>query len=281
MLDVLNDNHTLISQIVRVLHERADSGKIYLDYDLNPQTSAGVLLLLGPGHNNTHQTEEPCLILNKRSMKVRQPGDLCFPGGSIMPRLDSILAKLFSLPITSLGRWQFWCQWKQNSRAAADSLALLWATGLRESLEEMRLNPFGAQFLGPLRPQNLVMFQRKIFPIVAWIQRQKRFFPNWEVDRIIYLPLRKLLDPANYRCYRLGLNIPGSADHSDSTRDYPCFLIQNKNDTEILWGATYRITTVFLEYMFGFKPPGLENLSVVEGSLDRIYLTGNRAGRIE
>ncbi len=277
MQEILNDNSALIAHIIRLLHEKADAGKIYEDHEINPQTSAGVLMLLGPGHNNTHQTDEPCLILNKRSMKVRQPGDLCFPGGSITSGLDPLLAKIFALPISSLGRWQFWNEWKKDHREAANSLALLWATGLRESLEEMRLNPFGLKFLGPMPPQNLVMFQRKIYPLVAWIQRQKRFFPNWEVDKIIYIPLRKLLDPANYRRYRIAMNIPGSGDASKTTRDYPCFQIQNNSRIEILWGATYRITTVFLEYMFRFQPPGLENLPVVEGVLDRTYLTGEKS----
>ena len=276
MPEILNNQTALISHIVRVLHERSDAARIYTDNELNPQTSAGVLLLLGPGHNNTHHSDEPCLILNKRSIKVRQPGDLCFPGGSITPRIDSLLAKLFSLPITSLGRWPCWLQWKHDHPAEAGSLALLWATGLRESLEEMRLNPFGAKFLGPLPPQNLVMFQRKIYPVAAWIQRQKRFFPNWEVEKIIYIPLRKLLDPANYRCYRLTVKFPGDSDASKSTRDYPCFRIQNKNGIEFLWGATFNITTVFMEYIFGFKPPGLENLPVVEGALDPSYLTGRK-----
>ena len=276
MLEILNDQNALISHTVRVLHEQTDAAKIYTDNELNPQTSASVLLLLGPGHNNTHQADEPCLILNKRSAKVRQPGDLCFPGGSITPRIDSLMAKIFSLPLIFLGRWQYWLRWKRAHPATAGMLALLWAAGLRESLEEMRLNPFGAIFLGPLPPQNLVMFRRKIYPVVAWIPRQKRFFPNWEVEKIIYIPLRTLLEPANYRCYRLGMKFPGDGDALKTTRDYPCFRIQNNSQTEILWGATYRITTVFLEYMFGFQPPGLENLPIVEGTLDQTYLTGEK-----
>jgi hypothetical protein len=58
------------------------------------------------------------------------------------------------------------------------------------------------------------------------------------------------------------------------TRDYPCFRFQNNSDIEILWGATFRITTVFMEYVFGFKPPDLETLPVIKGSLDQSYLTG-------
>ena len=274
MLQILNDKTALIRHIIRVLHERADAKKVFTDSELDRQTGAGVLLLLGAGINKKSKSGEPCLILNKRSLKVRQPGDLCFPGGSITPRLDAPLAKLFSLPFTSLGRWQYWSQWKRAHPQAARLLALLWATGLRESLEEMRLNPFGAKFLGPMPPQNLVMFQRKIYPMVSWIQRQKRFFPNWEVEKILYIPLRELLDPANYSRYRLRMKFPANAEPSNLTRDYPCFRFQNNSDIEILWGATFRITTVFMEYVFGFKPPDLETLPVIKGSLDQSYLTG-------
>jgi 8-oxo-dGTP pyrophosphatase MutT (NUDIX family) len=276
MLEILNDKTALIGHIIRRLHERADAKKIFLDNEVNRQTSAVVLLLLGPGVNKKNKSGEPCLILNKRSLKVRQPGDLCFPGGSVTPGLDSPLARLFSLPITSLGRWKYWSQWKNAHPQTARFLALFWATGLRESFEEMRLNPFGVKFLGPLPPQALVMFQRVIYPMVAWVQRQKRFFPNWEVDKIVYIPLRDLLNPANYRRYRLSIQTRANEPSSNLGQEYPCFYFQTDSDTEILWGATYRIATLFMEYIFGFKPPGLETLPVVEGSLDHTYLTGQK-----
>ena len=276
MLQILNDKNALIRHIIRMLHERAEADKLFSDNEVNRQTSAGVLLLLGAGGNPTCKSGEPCLILNKRSSKVKQPGDLCFPGGSIAPRLDSLLAKLFSLPMTSLGSWQYWSQWKHAQPQAARSLALLWATGLRESMEEMRLNPLGAKILGPMPPHNLVMFERRIFPIAAWIQRQKRFFPNWEVEKILYIPLRKLLDPANYRRYRLRMRIPADAQPSNLIRDYPCFRFQTGSHSDILWGATYRITTLFMEYVFGFKPPNFETLSIIEGRLVQNYLTGQK-----
>jgi hypothetical protein len=276
MLPILNDKTALIRRIIRRLHERTDAAKVFSDYEMNRQTGASVLLLLGLERGKKNRSGKPCLILNKRSLKVRQPGDLCFPGGSITPRLDAPLAKLFSLPITSLGRWRYWSHWKRVHPQTARLLALLWATGLREGLEEMRLNPFGAKFLGPLPPQNLVMFQRKIYPMVTWVQRQQRFFPNWEVEKILYIPLQELLDSANYRCYRLHMKIPAEADPSNLTRDYPCFRFQNSSGIEILWGATFRITALFLEYIFHFQPPALETLPVMEGCLDQNYLTGQK-----
>lgn len=276
MQQLLANDTTLIQHIIQVLNFQTGQNNIFVDQSVDPAAAAGVLLLLGPRENSHQNNSEPCLILNKRSLKVRQPGDLCFPGGSVTPRLDSHLAKLFSLPLTGLGRWKYWPQWKQAHPQTARFLSLFWATGLRESFEEMRLNPFGVKFLGPLPPQPLVMFRRVIYPMVAWVQRQKRFFPNWEVEKIVYIPLQDLLDAAKYRRYRLCIKTGGNEQPSNSGQDYPCFYFQTDSDTEILWGATYRITTLFMEYIFGFKPPKLETLPVVEGRLDQAYLTGYR-----
>ena len=67
----------------------------------------------------------------------------------------------------------------------------------------MRLNPLGIQFLGPLPSESLVMFHRVLYPMVGWIARQRHFFPNWEVEKIIRVPLEDLLQPENYACYRI------------------------------------------------------------------------------
>jgi hypothetical protein len=273
MLDILKDKTALIRHIMGTLHEKVEPHEIFSDDDFNRQKSAGVLLLLGPGPNGQHVSGEPCLILNKRSLKVKQPRDLCFPGGSIAPRFDATLATLFALPIASLGRWPYWSRWKHDEPRAAKSLALLWATGLRESLEEMRLNPFGVKFLGPLPPQNLIMFRRRIYPLAGWVQNQKRFSPNWEVEKIIYIPLRELLNPTGYGRYRLKMQLTDDKNSSTSTRDFPCFQFRDNGVLEILWGATFRITALFLEYIFEFKPPDPETLPVIEGRLDRTYLS--------
>ena len=82
-------------------------------------------------------------------------------------------------------------------------MALLFATSLRESFEEMRLNPMGVKFLGPMPSTSLVMFRRVIYPLVGWLKRQKHFFPNWEVEKMVYIPLEELLRGERYACYRI------------------------------------------------------------------------------
>ncbi len=273
--ELLKDRSGLIDHITRTLGEQLGRETYFSNYDVEWDTSAGVIMLLRYKSTEIEGSAGPCVVLNKRSLKVRQPGDLCFPGGSMAPLIDPCLAGLFSLPMSSLGRWPYWKNWRQSHRRLAKSLAILLATGLRESFEEMRLNPWGVRFLGPLPPQSLVMFKRTIYPMVGWIRRQKRFFPNWEVEKVVHLPLKDLLNPSYYGRYRLQFgNHPGRP--SAPSRDYPCFRLQAPNDGEILWGATYRITLGFLKLVFGFEPPTLETLAVVEGVLDETYLTGSK-----
>ncbi|MEE4262901.1 MAG: CoA pyrophosphatase [Desulfobacteraceae bacterium] len=269
---LLEDRSRLLHHITDCLGDRRIQDKIFSNREIEWQTSAGVVMLLGPKPSCADGGAEPCVVLNKRSLKVKQSGDLCFPGGSIAPRIDPYLARLFSLPFTSLGRWPYWQNWQQSHTRLAKTMSILWATGLRESFEEMRLNPFGVRFLGPLPPQSLVMFKRTIYPMVGWINRQKRFFPNWEVAEVVYVPLRNLLNPAYYSRYRLTMGTSPGQGQTESIQDFPCFRIETQNKPEILWGATYRITLDFLEHVFGFKPPAITTLPVVEGVLDESYL---------
>ncbi len=228
---------------------------------------SSVLFLLGPHCSGPENGFRPCLILNKRSRMVRQSGDLCCPGGSVSPRTDPRLAKLLGFPGFPLGRWPEWRRWRRDRPDAARSLRLLLATSLRESFEEMRLNPLAVAFLGPLPVQRLIMFRRVIHPMVGWTARQRRFYPNWEVEKIVRIPIDALLNPDHYGRYRIGYH----HDDSPVVRDYPCFTHRNGDETEQLWGATFRITMSFLKTVFDFTPPDPERLPLVSGQLDRAY----------
>lgn len=230
---------------------------------------SAVLLALTQNHENG---DAPCLVLNKRSAKVRQPGDLCYPGGGI-GYFDGILAGFQRLPSAHLPKWPPWPKWRSKDNGSAHQLALLFTTSLRESWEEMRLNPFRVSFLGPLPAQRLVMFQRTIHPMVGWIHRQKYFRPNWEVDRIIRIPLEQLLDLTHYGRYRLTMQQDDSQPPSYRD-DLPCFIFKNYQGRDILWGASYHITMSFLSICFDFVPPPFENLPVVEKRLEPSYFNG-------
>lgn len=231
---------------------------------------SAVLFLLGRGRDG-----KPELILNKRSQQVRQSGDLCCPGGGISPLIDSVLARWLRLPATPLHRWAQRPWWRHYRKHELAKIALLLAAALREGLEEMGLNPLGVEFLGPLAAQRLVLFKREIFPLVGWVARQRRFFPNWEVEKIIRIPLATLLNVGNYACYRISIEgLPHTASQPVD-REMPCFLHRLEGRVELLWGATYRITEQFLKAIFGFVPPATGSLPIIHGRLDRSYLDGS------
>ena len=263
-------------RILEVLHRRNVGERIFprKPEDLGPASS--VLVLLGETEAGNGSDPEPCLVFNKRSRRVRQPGDLCFPGGGLDPRWDEPLARLLALPGLPLARWPYWKHWKRARPVESRRLALFLAAGLREGLEEMLLNPFGVEFLGHLPPRSLIMFRRVIYPLVGWAGRQKRFRPNWEVERILRIPLRELLDPARYANYRVRV-APGLRDRVDRpVGDFACFVHRRGDRAEILWGATFHIVMGFLNLVFGFEPPGPAGLPVIRGVLEEAYAVGGR-----
>jgi hypothetical protein len=270
------DSKYLIRHVTARLRKRNPVGHLFPGGLSTSTAASAVLFLLGERRHGGKSSPEPCLVFNKRSGEVRQPGDICFPGGRIAPRLDAFLSKVLMLPFFPLARWPHWPEWRAVRPREARRLALLLATSLRESLEEMRLNPLGVKFLGPLPAQNLRMFARVIYPMAGWIRGQERFFPNWEVERIIYIPIRNLLNPDHYACYRLTMETGPEGVRHGKTQDFPCFHHENGNGNEVLWGATYRIVMVFLEIVFGFKPPDVGELPVLYGSLNERYFNRGR-----
>lgn len=275
MMNSFDKTQDFMDRVIHRLDEKNRDDRIFQKDATNSSTTSAVLFLLGMHCNENDFSNVPCLILNKRSLKVKQPGDLCCPGGSISSRIDAFLSKILYLPGSPLTRWPYWQQWHKQRRHESENMALLFATCLREGFEEMRLNPFRVKLLGPLPPQKLIMFHRVIYPMVCWINQQQQFIPNWEVERVVYIPLQNLLNPSHYARYRLRIETSREDRKTPDVTDYPCFIQKDQDNTDILWGATFRITMVFLENVFGFKPPDMELLPVVFGSLDKNYLTGN------
>ena len=269
---LLQKPEKLRAHIVWRLDSRNNPQSIYNLKDTDWRSVSAVLFLLGRYPRKGNFSGRPCLILNKRSVKVRQAGDLCCPGGRVSRRLDSGLAALLRLPMSPLVRWPLWKRWRRERPRQAEWLRLLLATGLRESIEEMRLNPLGLSFLGPLTAQSLIMFNRVIYPMVVWVSGQKRFYPNWEVEDIIYIPIQHLLDDALYARYRLQIETRSDRPQIST---FPCFRHTQNSRLEILWGATYRITIGFLKLVFDFVPPDMQSLPEIRGRLSRSYLSNN------
>jgi 8-oxo-dGTP pyrophosphatase MutT (NUDIX family) len=270
----LSDCKRLIPEITAALYAHASATPLYEAAAGDLAATSAVLVLLGRSRPSEGGPGEVCLVFNKRSAAVRQPGDLCYPGGSVAPQFDFRAARILGLPVGSLGRWPFWRRWRRQKPRDARWLALYYATALREAFEEMRLNPLRVRFIGPLPPQRLVLFRRLVYPLAAWVPHQHRFTPNREVERILRIPLRGLLDPQNYVCYRLAMAPPAGGSEPATVREVPGFRWRCPHGPELLWGATYRITISFLKIAFGFAPPGMERLPRISGSLTESYLSG-------
>jgi 8-oxo-dGTP pyrophosphatase MutT (NUDIX family) len=267
----LSDPPRLMAAIAAALEASPGAAASFITPAEDVAAAAAVLFLLGRCGPETGRAGEVGLILNQRSRRVRQPGDLCCPGGGVS-RVDFAAARLLALPLGPLGRWPHWQRWRRERTLEARWLALYLATALREAFEEMRLNPLRARFLGPLPPNRLQLFRKAIYPLAAWTPQRTSFRPNWEVERIVEIPLRDLLDPNGYVCYHISGTPQGPGP--DRVRRLPAIRLPGPAGSNILWGATYRIAMDFLKIVFGFDPPPLESLPAVAGELAASYLTG-------
>jgi 8-oxo-dGTP pyrophosphatase MutT (NUDIX family) len=272
------DQHFLLDnprKLIGHLESRLDGQGLAADWtgaDTGGIQGAAVLFLLTQCRTKQSPKPEICLLLTKRSRRVVQPGDLCCPGGGIAPG-DRILSRILPLPVRPLRRWPRWLKWQAKHRTAALRVMQAWTAGLRESWEETRLNPLRVSLLGPLPVQQLIMFERRIFPLAAWVPYDLHLRPNHEVARIVRLPLRYLLDPGNYGRYRLSISSGSTPVGRQS--EFPCFMHHERQGTEVLWGATYRITMDFLRIAFGFSSPVMDGLPVVHGRRDTSYFNGS------
>ena len=266
-------SRVLIDRIKKSLGDWHRQVCLYPENLAGSRKASAVLFLLGSCPPATGREPEACIVFNKRSKRVRQAGDLCFPGGSLAQSLDSLAARLMGLPFLPLGRWSYWKSWQIHRKEEASRLALLLAAGLRESFEEMRLNPLGTEFLGPLPASALRSFDKVIYPLVVWIRNQKRFYPNWEVEKVVSIPVGDFLKPEKYVCYRMHFQSYTGPDF-DAVQDFPGFLHGEGEDQEVLWGATYGIVMSFLQIVFGFSPPDLHTLPIIEGFRDEAYFNG-------
>ena len=95
------------------------------------------------------------------------------------------------------------------------------------------------------------------------------------MDKIVYLPLRALLDENNFYRYRLRMGYSSPRSPEEETRELPSFRHHPGTADETLWGATYHIAMQILRLAFDFEPPELSGLPVIRGRLVANYLTGN------
>ncbi len=197
------------------------------------------------------------LILNKRSNIVNHPGELCCPGGKVSPLIDLLISKILKLPCTPLSSWS---SLKQLSHSNNEKISLLFSTALRENFEEMKLNPFGIKMIGILPAQHVSVTDINIQPFVCWITKQKKFFANKEVNKIVKIPLSSLFMENNYTTYKIEKSTITLDTSRIKAKKNPCFIHYENGAKEILWGATYRITTTFLKIVFDYSKFTTDNI---------------------
>ncbi len=245
----------------------------------DPYSAAGVLLLLHFGETHPEAVDSPGdfrFQLIKRSANVAQPGDLSCPGGMLHPRLDGLLRSLLTAGIVPALR-----DYPKSLPGTADvntrkAMTLFLANALRESWEEIRLNPFNIRFLGPLPCHSLILFRRTIFPLVGLVKKASPYQPNSEVERVLEIPLTAFFQAENYAHYLIDMSDSIRREDRDSWQ-FPCFLHREEGrEPEILWGATFHIILRFLEIVFAFRMPDIQSGPVLRRTLHRSYLTGHK-----
>jgi 8-oxo-dGTP pyrophosphatase MutT (NUDIX family) len=118
-------------------------------------------------------------------------------------------------------------------------------TAIREAQEEIGVKPADIQILGRLRDM-LTITNYRVTPYVGIIPWPYPLIPQpEEVAHIFSIPLEWLANPENREIRMRGLQILG--------QDIPVLYFK-KFDSERLWGASARITLLFLEAL-GLSAP--------------------------
>jgi 8-oxo-dGTP pyrophosphatase MutT (NUDIX family) len=237
----------------------------------------GILLPLffqGEGQAGEPRPDEYVFLLNKRSKKVLQPGDLCAPGGGIHPLLDSFAQKLLQFKLLPGVGGPGLEMARRRGKEAYKKILFLLGNALRESWEELRLSPFNVEFLGPLPTYPLSSRRWIIFPLVGRVKHSWQAKLSWEVEKIVPIPLAAFFNPENYAVYSLEVPEKLVAQGIPSPWEFPCLVHRENGEEEILWGATFKVIQTFFQIVHGFSFPSPDGRRVIRRPLASNYLTG-------
>jgi len=240
---------------------------------------AGVLLPLFFSPEQNPQKKGPgqyVFLLNKRSQKVQQAGDLCAPGGGIHPFTDAITQRLLLSRVIPAAWGRGIDGARKRGKALFRAILFFFGNALRESWEEVRLSPFNVEFFGPLPCYRLMSFRRIIFPLVGRAKRLWQPRLSWEVEKIVSIPVQAFFQPENYALYSLEVPDDLVARGIPNPWVFPCLVQNIDGQEEILWGATFNIIQSFLEIVFHEQPPSPDGRWVIQRPLVANYLSGNR-----
>ena len=113
------------------------------------------------------------------------------------------------------------------------------AAALREAAEEVGVSPDAVRIIGQLTPVQIPVSGYVLHPLVGIADARPEFNPdNWEVARLIEVPLQALRDTSIVQLARQTREVDGRVDEID----VPYFAVEG----EQVWGATAMVLAEFL-----------------------------------
>ena len=231
---------------------------------------AGVVLLLH--YQNSGYTFQ----LIKRSQSVAQAGDISCPGGMLEPRTDAMLSHiLFKTEMIRTVDGRSLNDFPGKDKQTASLIRLFLMNALRESWEEIGLDPLNVFFLGALPTYSLTFFSRTIFPVVSLVREPFEYRLSDEVEKVMEIPVDYFFQSSFYSV----LEIESGSENSDPRYNmkFPCLVVRDEGGHEdILWGATFNIIVNFLQTITGNPVPPSPPSRTVKKMLSPHYASGKR-----
>jgi 8-oxo-dGTP pyrophosphatase MutT (NUDIX family) len=234
---------------------------------------AGVVLLLY--YKSNQENPEYVFQLIKRSEKVKQAGDISCPGGILHPSVDKILSFFLKAGIIPAMRKRTLNYTTYKDKETISLIHLFLTNALREALEEIGLIPFNILFLGALPCYSLTSFARTIYPLVCLTLKPFKYRLSSEVEKILEIPLSFFFHDSNYASLEIGTPMGNYA--SSQNNKFPCLVIpDDRENVDILWGATFNIITNFLRIISDNSLPLPSSSRAIKKVLTNSYISGNR-----
>ena len=231
---------------------------------------AGVVLLLH--YQNSGYTFQ----LIKRSQSVAQAGDISCPGGMLETRTDEMLSHiLFRTEMIRTVDGRSLNDFPGKDKQTASLIRLFLMNALRESWEEIGLDPLNVFFLGALPTYSLTFFSRTIFPLVSLVREPFDYRLSAEVEKVMEIPVDYFFQSSFYA----ELEIESGSENSDPRYNmkFPCLVVNDEvGHEDILWGATFNIIVNFLQTITGNPVPPSPPSRTVKKMLSPHYASGKR-----